>query len=309
MLQRVDFENFRCLRDVSINLAPLTVFVGANASGKSTVLEGLEAYRQLSPRDTFRQDPLLPRSRTIIVKDDCRIDEKNAIWTGTPHGAVPAYTYQRLRLDVDQMRQPNTLSAETSLSVNGHNLTNVFSSLTRKQQIALGQDLCKLVPVISDVETRPYGQGRHHLLFQDAYCENVWYTASEVSEGTMLMLAFLLLQYQRGSPDVLGIEEPERGLHPYLLGKLIFFLRDLAYGRVGPRRVQIVLATHSAELLEHLQPEEVRFFSRSSEDGSIIVEEAPTASPEWEQAFREYQQSMGSLWLSGGIGGVPGATL
>jgi predicted ATPase len=308
MLRRVDFANFRCLRDVSIHLAPLTVFVGANASGKSTVLEGLVAGRQLNPRDTFRQDAQLATRRTIVVDDD-RIEETSRTWVGRPSATVSPYTYQILRLDVDQMRQPNTLKAETKLSPNGNNLTNVFSSLTRKQQIALGRDLCKLVPVISDVETRPVGQGTHHLLFQDAYCENVWYTASEVSEGTMLMLAFLLLQYQQGSPDMLGIEEPERGLHPYLLGKLISFLRDLGHGRVGPRRVQIVLATHSAELLEHLQPEEVRFFSRSPEDGSVIVEEAPTTSPEWEQAFREYQQSMGSLWLSGGMGGVPGVGL
>ena len=37
MIKSVRFENFRCLRDVEVSLEPLTVFVGAPASGKSTV--------------------------------------------------------------------------------------------------------------------------------------------------------------------------------------------------------------------------------------------------------------------------------
>lgn len=42
MIRRAWFEEFRALRKVSVELAPLTVFVGPNGSGKTTVLEGIE---------------------------------------------------------------------------------------------------------------------------------------------------------------------------------------------------------------------------------------------------------------------------
>ncbi len=41
MLRLVRFRNFKSLRDVSIDLARLTVFVGANGSGKSSVLAAI----------------------------------------------------------------------------------------------------------------------------------------------------------------------------------------------------------------------------------------------------------------------------
>lgn len=81
-------------------------------------------------------------------------------------------------------------------------------------------------------------------------------------------------------------------------------LRGLASGSIGSRKVQIVLATYSAELLEYLQPDEVRFLSRQ-QDGSVTIEEAPVNDPDWRRVYDEYQQSLGGLWLSGNLGGVP----
>lgn len=122
----------------------------------------------------------------------------------------------------------------------------------------------------------------------------------------MLVLAFIVLQYQNPPPDILTIEEPERALHPYLLDELIQFLRKMTTGEIGRKPVQVVLATHSAELLEYVRPEEVRFLTRSPEDGSVQVNEAPTNSTNWQQVYKEYRESLGSIWLSGSMGGVPG---
>ncbi|MCB9796731.1 MAG: AAA family ATPase [Alphaproteobacteria bacterium] len=41
MIDRIRFQNFKALRDVEVPLSPFTVLVGPNASGKSSVLEGL----------------------------------------------------------------------------------------------------------------------------------------------------------------------------------------------------------------------------------------------------------------------------
>ncbi len=122
----------------------------------------------------------------------------------------------------------------------------------------------------------------------------------------MLVLAFILLQYQPKQADLITIEEPERALHPYLLDELIQLLRKMTTGEIGKKPVQFVLATHSAELLEYVRPEEVRFLTRSPEDGSVQVNEAPTGSTNWQRVYKEYRESLGSIWLSGNVGGVPG---
>jgi len=44
-----------------------------------------------------------------------------------------------------------------------------------------------------------------------------------------------------------------------------------------------------------------------NEDGSVQVNQATTTTTNWRRVYEEYNQSLGSIWLSGGMGGVPGA--
>ncbi len=41
MIRRVEFRNFKGLREVDLDLERFTVLVGPNASGKTSVLEGI----------------------------------------------------------------------------------------------------------------------------------------------------------------------------------------------------------------------------------------------------------------------------
>ena len=45
MIESIQFKNFKCLRDTTLPLSPCTILVGPNGSGKTTVLEALEAFR------------------------------------------------------------------------------------------------------------------------------------------------------------------------------------------------------------------------------------------------------------------------
>jgi predicted ATPase len=205
------------------------------------------------------------------------------------------------------LRSENVLALAQQLEPAGDNLTNVFSTLTRQQQAAVAKELCRLVPMFSDVDLQPTAAGRHRLRFQDRWKPDLWFAPEEVSDGTMLLLAFIVLQQQNPAPDLITIEEPERALHPYLLDELIQMLRKMSTGEIGKKPVQVVLATHSAELLEYVRPEEVRFLTRSHEDGSVRVNQAATDTPNWRRVYETYNQSLGGIWLSGGLGGVPGA--
>jgi predicted ATPase len=48
MLTRLRFKNWRSLRDVTIdNLTPLTVFIGANSSGKTNIVDALSFLQRM----------------------------------------------------------------------------------------------------------------------------------------------------------------------------------------------------------------------------------------------------------------------
>jgi predicted ATP-dependent endonuclease of OLD family len=118
------------------------------------------------------------------------------------------------------------------------------------------------------------------------------------------MVAFLLLAHQAPAVDILVIEDPEHGLHPFLLGELVGILRSLAEGKLTGRPMHVVLTTHSPTVLDFSKPEELRVLNRQ-EDGSVDIVELPTDTEHWRQAFKVYDESLGQAWLSGGLGGTP----
>src|SRR5436305_2392711 len=62
MISKVSIRNFKCLRDVQIDLERFTVFVGPNASGKSSILQGMDllcgAFRSASGVPGFDGGPV-----------------------------------------------------------------------------------------------------------------------------------------------------------------------------------------------------------------------------------------------------------
>jgi hypothetical protein len=291
-----------------MELDPLTILVGPNASGKTTILESLDVSPPMTVRDFWQHDDKGPVAITKVFDDGHHSgrswDPSRSSHTST---GKRIYLFKLVHFDIKHLRAPNHVREDNDLAPDGSNLANVYATLPRTTRREIAERLCELVPVLTDIDNRPSQAmpGFHRLVFQDRWNENVWYEPDEVSDGTMLLLAFLVVQHQEPPVDLLAVEEPERSLHPYLLGELVAMLRKMAHGEIGPRPVQVVLSTHSAELLEYARPEEVRFMRRSEEDGSVSVERAPVDSPRWEEAFKEYRESLGTAWLSGGLGGVP----
>lgn len=296
MLTRLKVQNFRSIRELNLRLSPFTVLVGPNGSGKSTVLAALDHRTPLEP--TWRHNGGEVRIHRADAEGKGSLSVRNEDQQHSGHFTVEV---QHLRLNLDLLREPIQLNPARRLSEKGDNLANLISTLPRVDQGLLAKELSSRVAGIADVDVVPRGRGAHELRFHDRWSKTE-FSPQEVSDGTILMLAFLALRYQPQVPDLITIEEPERGLHPYLLGELVGFLRSLTE---SPKPLQIVVATHSAEFLEHMKPEEVRFLSRSPDDGNVTVREADPTNPDWVRFYREYDDSLGSAWLSGSLGGVP----
>ena len=127
-------------------------------------------------------------------------------------------------------------------------------------------------------------------------------SASQVSDGMLLVLAYLTVLYLPQPPRVLLVEEPENGIHPKRLQDVLSILREL----VGEQsQCQVILTTHSPYVVDRFQPEEVSLCQKTA-DGSISVRRL-SESP----AVREQLDvfTLGEIWTAEGDEGlVRGAT-
>lgn len=280
MIRSVRFENFRCLRDVELTLAPLTVLVGPSGSGKTSILEGMQYRISCEHSDHWRLDVTKPIAMEFTFSDGQHQRRVFPI-VGLDSWAMQGFAVQGLTLELGALRSDAPLARATALSPNGDNLASVFASLLPPHREAVVSQLCRWVPHISDVGLQPTGPRSQQLRFRDRWQQNLWFTPWQVADSVLLLLALLVLPYQVPMPDVLTLDEPERGLPPRTLGDLVGLLRQLSRGSSERPPVQVLIATHSLELLEHVQAEEVRMLSRSPEDGSVRVNAPRQDTQDW----------------------------
>lgn len=297
MIERVHYSNYRALKDVRLELEPFTVLVGPNSSGKTSALVALDSSRAFQEEtDAWRGSA--PAVVTIRDADGTSIVRRKGS-SGLP------FPTALVHFELSQMRAARVVAPATALDRLGSNLVSVFATLPRATQSIVAEALSRLVPPIGDVHHRPGpANGSHRLIFRDRWQDSLWYEPDSVSDGTIYTLGYLVLQHQPERPRLICVEEPERSLHPYLLRHVVDLLRSFTTNAsLGPP-TQVIVATQSAELLEYVEPHEVRFLGRD-DDGNVVVRSAPLDEPGWDEAVAEYAGSMGQMWLSGGLGGVP----
>ena len=56
LIDKVRVKNFRSLKDVEVNLQPITLLVGANNSGKTTFLQALNIALGVNKRQLTKDD-------------------------------------------------------------------------------------------------------------------------------------------------------------------------------------------------------------------------------------------------------------
>ncbi|NMC48006.1 MAG: AAA family ATPase [Desulfovibrio sp.] len=178
------------------------------------------------------------------------------------------------------------------LSREGENLSLVIQYLHNTHPAVLQKiiDLLKRrVPGITNVESKTTEEGRVLLRFQDGVFEDP-ILARYVSDGTIKMLAYLVLLHDPTPHPLLCVEEPENQLYPKLLWELAEEFREYAL-----RGGQVFVSTHSPDFLNATQVEEV--FWLVKKDGGTQVRRAMD-DPQIVAYMRDGDQ-MGYLWDQG----------
>lgn len=178
------------------------------------------------------------------------------------------------------------------LSPSGDNLSLVVEYLYKNHPDCFREVLDRLkrrVPGVTSVEAKTTEEGRVLLKFQDGAFEDP-FLARYVSDGTIKMLAYLVLLYDPSPHPLLCVEEPENQLYPALLWDLAEEFR--AYASRGG---QVFVTTHSPDFLNAVQLDEV--FWLVKRDGYTQVCRA--ADDAQLVAYMGAGDQMGYLWNQG----------
>ncbi len=181
-------------------------------------------------------------------------------------------------------------SNDDALSANGDNLAIVISRFTSGRRERLAEYLDRFYDGIVAVST-PVEGGTASVVVEEKSGRLI--PASRLSDGTLRYLSLLTVLLDPTPPPLIGIEEPELGLHP----DVIYDLAELLVEASG--RTQLVVTTHSPTLIDALTDYPSSVVACEKHDGETRFRRVnPEALKTWQN-----ERSLGEVWSMGGIGG------
>ena len=320
MINRIVINNYRCLREVSVDLKPLTVLIGPNDSGKSTFLRAVDCLSRkgatYSERDAWRNEAACTvavaadgasvrwepneggrKARHLVVEPDERnwpVDRFSPLLNvslnnargipmtsdGVPDGQMPP------SFGSDGSQVPSLLDYLLRTSRKGK-----FDGIER--------ELRDLIPGMESFDIRTPDAAKRRL---DVITDNgVHVFGDDLSIGVRIVIFYASLGYHPIEPAIITIEEPENGLHPKRLGEVMQLLRGLTHPSEGRKGSQVILTTHSPYLLDHVDLDtDAVLVCQRQENGDRTIEAAERSR--LDTFLPEFM--LGEVWFNEGEEGL-----
>ena len=362
---QIQIKGYRSLADITLDLHPLTVMIGPNGCGKTSLLEifqllkdaaqnrleeaitargglglllthirdtpfQLEIALQMIVDSTISAEPVFYRFvlRPAVITYAIALEQFE--WPRTPQDPQPYFfefketTGRELRLtiadlsvslseilvktlslsglDVDPrapVRLPQALTPATHPGRNGENLFaalyNMRESRTSRPFYERVEETLRLAfPDFDRLELQVVGAGQITLAWHEKNLTVPLYP-NQLSEGTLRFLWLTTILLSPEPPPLILIDEPEISLHPELLQIMAALLRDAS------ARTQLLVATHSSDLIRWLRPDEVVVIDK--QEGKPTFTWANDPALNLEEWLKEY--TLADLWFMGNLGGRP----
>jgi predicted ATPase len=169
----------------------------------------------------------------------------------------------------NSLRDPQKVADSHPLAPAGENLASALRDMIQSKNRFL-RDLKHAmnyaVPGVSDIRVSRAGSFQVVELKHASEKGNgngSWFDLSFESDGTIRLLAMLVALFQEPTPPIIGLEEPELAIHPGVMAVLAETMQETSL------RGQVVVATHSPDLIDRLPVESIR--AVSAESGSTKV--------------------------------------
>ena len=205
---------------------------------------------------------------------------------------------RKYAIEPSKLREMQDPDSGLSLKQDGSNAASVLQELLRGEGAAAARaDINRLleaiVPATKSVSPKKHGN-KLSLTFSQEWGnkKKLTFDAYNMSDGTLRSLGLIMAVFQKPSPSVLVIEEPESTIHPGALGAVLDLVRRAS------KTMQVIVTTHSPELLDAKWIKDTNLRIVSWQDGASYVLPPSEATRE---ALQNHLMGAGELLRSNAL--------
>ena len=209
------------------------------------------------------------------------------------------YHFQDTTLESAMMSNPNVHDNEY-LKPDGSNLASFLYLLKRafpehyKHIVSVIQ---LVAPFFEDFRLKPFVENENYIRLEWIHKEQKedYFDVSVLSDGTLrfICLVTLLLQPDELLPEIIIIDEPELGLHPYAINLLSGIIKSVSTKR------QLIISTQSTDFINNFEPEDIIIVDYEDNQSKFTRHKSQDLK-EWLEDY-----SLGDLWNKNILGGRP----
>jgi predicted ATPase len=192
----------------------------------------------------------------------------------------------------DTLRAPQKYSPIKPMDRHGSNWASILKD--QPKQSWKPELVSALHKLTGDTEDIKVSQAASYLVVQFRHTSPnrklKWFDAAQESDGTLRVAGIVTALLQEPPTPVIGIEEPELTVHPGAIPLLYDFLKQAS------ERSQVIVTTHSPELLDLIDPQHVRVVARGPEGTTV----APMAAAQ-RDAVRQGLLTLGEVLRTEGL--------
>lgn len=197
--------------------------------------------------------------------------------------------------DPKLMKKSSSLTSISHLEEDGSNLANILQGLLKSKpdRKKLENLLKDCLPFVESISTESNFDKSVSYKIKEDYSQKPLY-ANFLSDGTVSVLAMIVALHFEKNAGTIILEEPERNLHPHLMNRLLEMAREESQNR------QIIITTHTPELIKHADIDTI-LFAKRCEDGFTHI--TRPADSEMVKIFVANEVGVDSLFIQGLLGG------
>ncbi len=203
-------------------------------------------------------------------------------------------------LEPAKLREMQDPDSGVSLRSDGSNASSVLEEIERNSSDdveRIGEILATIVPHTKRVRTVKHGNKLSFEFTQEwGQKKRVRFEGVNMSDGTLRVLGLLMAVYQRPTPSLIVIEEPEATIHPGAVGAILDLLRHAS------RKMQVVVTTHSPDVLDAKWIEDQHLRMVSCEEGATRITRISESS---RRALQQHLMGAGELLRSNALKAPP----
>jgi predicted ATPase len=157
------------------------------------------------------------------------------------------------------------ITGKRELDENAGNLALVVKTILEdpEKKRKFSNLLRDVLPFIEDFSVQKFMDVSLILTMRERYAKSRDLPASSLSDGTIAIFAMIIALYFEEKPFII-IEEPVSHIHPFLVARFMRMMKEAS------EKKQVMITTHSTEVVKYATLDELLLISRDSEGFSII---------------------------------------